>query len=154
MLTAIPKYWFSWGFSLTDGNQSLADLKISALRAKGELSIADERYRVYRKSPLRGSFVLESKGTVIARANKPSVFSRRMIIEFGKERRELKPYSMFSRKFHLLSGKAVVGRLSPTRWYSRRMHIDLSEDLPLPIRTFIVWLTLMSWKRASDAGGC
>ena len=154
MLTAIPRHMLSWGFSLTDGKTSLADIKISSWREKGELTISGVPYRVYRKGPLIGSFVLESRGTVIARAYKPSVFSRRMTVEFDKTRYELKPVSIFARKFHLLSGKTVVGKLFPTRWYSRRMHIDLSESIPLPVRTFIVWLTLLIWKRDSESGGC
>jgi hypothetical protein len=35
----------------------------------------------------------------------------------------------------------------------RRMNIDLPEELPLPARAFIVWLTVILWKRDADAAG-
>jgi len=153
MLTAVPRHWHSWGFSLTEGGKSVADIDISSWREKGQLTISNVPYRVYRRSPFRGTFILESKGTVIARARKSNFFSRRMTIEYGKVKYELKPASIFSRRFHLISGKAVVGRLSPNRWFSRRMNIHLSENLPLPVSTFVVWLTLLMWKRDCNAGG-
>ena len=153
MLVAVPRHWLSWSFSLTEGGKSVADLNISSWREKGELTIANVPYRVYRRSPFRGTFILESKGTVIARAHRPTIFSRRMTIEYGKERYELRPPSLFSRKYHLVSGNTVVGKLFPLRWFSRRMHIDLSNQLPLPVSSFVVWLTLLMWKRDLDSGG-
>ena len=35
---------------------------------------------------------------------------------------------------------------------SRLMNVELPDDLPLPIRALVVWLTLLLWKRDSEAG--
>ena len=153
MLTAIPRHWFSWDFALTDGEKPLADIDISWWRENGELTISNVPYRVHREAPVMGAFILESSGAVIARAEKPNAFSRRMVIEYADVRYELKPSFVFSRRFHLISGTTIVGTLSPSGLLSRQMNIDLSDDLPLPVGVFIVWLTLILWKRDWDAAG-
>lgn len=153
MLTAIPRHWFSWDFSLTDGEKPIADIDISSWREKGELTISNVPYSVYREAPLMGAFILESSGAVIARAEKPNAVTRRMVIEYDDVRYELKPAFVLSRKFHLISGTTIAGTLSPNGLWSRRMNIDMSDDLPLTVRVFIVWLTLILWKRDWDAAG-
>lgn len=149
MLTAVPRHWFSWDFTLTDGEKPLAEIDSSWWREKGVLTIADKPYRVYREGPL-GAFVLESNGNVLARAEKPSAFSRRIVLHYSGTRYELKPRHVLSRTFQLLKGTAVVGALSPKGLPSRRMDIDLPEELPLAVRVFVVWLTVMLRKRDSD----
>lgn len=151
MLTAVPHHWFSWDFSLFNKGESVAEIDMSSWREKGSVTVSNSTYRVYREGLFSGEFILESNGTVHARARKPSAMTRRLVINVGGSEFELRPRSALSRKFHLLSGGAVVGTLSPGGFLSCRMHIDLSEDLPLPIRAFVVWLALLLWKRESEA---
>jgi hypothetical protein len=79
--------------------------------------------------------------------------TRRLVVDVGTAQFELRPPSAMSRKFHLLSGATIIGTLSPGGFLSRRMNIDLPVDLPLPTRAFVVWLTVFSWKRESQAAG-
>jgi hypothetical protein len=151
MLTAIPHHWFSWNFTLFDQGRSLAEIGLSSWREKGGLTIGNSGYRVYREGLFTGAFVLESGGTAVARAEKPSAMTRRMIIDFRGTQFELRPRGIFSRGFQLLSRGAVVGTLSAGGFFSRRMDVELSEELPLPLRAFVVWLTLLLWKRDMEA---
>jgi hypothetical protein len=153
MLTAIPRHWFSWDFTLFEKDRSLAEIDMSAWREKGELTVTNTTYRVYREGLFSGAFILEGNGAVVARAEKPSAMTRRVVLNFGSTQFELKPRStLFFRTFHLLSGKRIVGTLSPRGFLSRRMDIELSDDIPLPIKVFVVWLTVLLWKRDSDGG--
>jgi hypothetical protein len=150
MLTAIPRSWFSWDFTLTDGDTRLGDIDFSTWREKGELKIAGAPYRVYREAVL-GPFVLESGGSVVARAVKPSSLSRRMVIDCGHSQYELQPASFFSRGFQLVAGSTPVGTLSASNFLTRRMNIDLPDSLPLPVRAFVAWLVIMLWRRDASA---
>ena len=153
MLTAIPRHWFSWDVTLFEKDRSLAEIDMSAWREKGEVTVANTTYRVFREGLFSGDFVLEGNGLVVARAEKPSATTRRVVLTFGSTHFELKPrFTLFSRTFNLLAGRQVVGTLSPRGFLSRRMDIELSEDLPLPIKVFVVWLTVLLWKRDSDGG--
>ena len=151
MLTAIPRNWRTWDFALVDGGKSLAEIDMSSWRERGTLTISNEIYRVYRERLFTGAFVLESNGVVVARATKPSAWTRRLIVEFGGSEYELKSRSSFSRGFRLLKDGALIGTLSPSGIMSRRMNVELTEELPLSLKAFVVWLTVLLWKRAAEA---
>jgi hypothetical protein len=58
---------------------------------------------------------------------------------------------MFTRTFELHAGSTVVGSLSAKGVFSRGMNVDLPETLPLPVRVFVMWLTVILWKRDAAA---
>jgi hypothetical protein len=72
-------------------------------------------------------------------------------LDFGGAQFELKPQSPFTRGFQLLKGKRIVGTLLPASFLTRKINVELPEDLPLQIRAFIVWLTVLLWKRDASA---
>jgi hypothetical protein len=152
MLSATPRGWFSWDYAVSRNSDHLADIDISCWREKGTLTVEGQRYGVYRERPLSGKFILESNGTILASAEKPSSLRRRLLIEDAAGRQyELKPRDMFTRTFQLHAGAAVVGSLSASGLFSRRMNVDLPETLPLPLRVFVMWLTVILWKRDAQA---
>jgi hypothetical protein len=153
MLTANPRSWLSWDCTLGKDGESLADIDLSSWREKGNLIVANSAYRVYREGLCSGAFVLESNGTAVARAHKPSAWTRRLVIEIGGAQFELKPESAFTRGFRLLKGKTTIGTLSPASMWSRKINVELPEDMPLLTRAFVVWLTVLLWRREANAGG-
>ncbi|MBK7285311.1 MAG: hypothetical protein IPI83_14220 [Sphingomonadales bacterium] len=71
MLTAIPRHWFSWNFTLLDGGLPFGELGMAMWREKGGFTISNTVYRISRERLFSGGFVLESNGVVIATARKP-----------------------------------------------------------------------------------
>jgi hypothetical protein len=105
---------------------------------------------------MSGKFILEADGAIVASAQKPSSLRRRLLIEHDGRQYELKPQGLFTRTYELHDGPAVIGSLSARHVFTRAMDVDLPETLPLPVRVFVVWLTVILWKRdaqASSAGG-
>jgi hypothetical protein len=153
MLTANPRSWFSWDFILAKDGESLATIDLSSWREKGALNVANLPYRVYREGVWSGAFVLESNGAIVARAHKPSAWTRRLVIEVNGVQFELKPLSSFTRGFRLLKGEKVVGTLSPASIWNRKINVELPEDIPLSIRAFVVWLAVLLWRRDASAAG-
>jgi hypothetical protein len=151
MLTAVPKDWFSWDFTVMEGSQAVAEIDVSWWREKGILTVRGVDYRVYRESVMSGAFILESSGSVMARAEKPSAFRRCFIIDHGDRQYTLRTQSAFERSFLLLDGDREIGSLSPKGIFSRRINADLPEELPLPVKVFIIWLTVILWKRDSNS---
>ncbi len=152
MLTAIPKHWLSWDFTVMKGSQAVAEIDISWWREKGVLTVQDVDYRVYREGMMSGDFILESAGSVLARAEKPSAFHRSFIVDHAGRRYTLRAKAVFRRAFLLLDGDRQIGSLSPEGMFTRRATVDLPEALPLPVKVFIIWLTVILWKRESDSG--
>ena len=151
MLHIVPTHWYSWDVTVTDQSRPVADIALSWWREKGELTIDGALYRVSREAP-SGAFVLERAGSISARAEKPSVFRREFVLRHAGREYTLRRRSVFGRTFVLLDGSRVVGSIAPKSPFTRKAAADLPRDLPLPVRMFIVWLTVMSWRRQRSSG--
>jgi hypothetical protein len=151
MLNMIPKS-FSWTFSVMDGSKQVAEaVDLSWLTEKGELKIHGVVYKAYREGMMSGAFVLESPDGVIARAEKPSALRRSLIVEHAGRQYTLRAKSAFRREFLLLDGSSRIGSISPEGIFTRRAAVELPEAWPLPVRMFIIWLTVMLWKQEQAA---
>ena len=78
MLQVVPTHWYSWDVTVTDESRPVADITLSWWREKGALTIDDSNVPLSAEAPISGDFVLEHAGGVLARAEKPSVFRRRV----------------------------------------------------------------------------
>jgi hypothetical protein len=151
MLQIVPTHWYSWDVTVTDESRRVADIAIGALRERGTMTIDETTYRLYRESPMSGAFVLEREGVVLARAEKPSVFRREFVIRYGSREYTLRPESLFRRAFVLMDGSRQVGSIAPNGAFTRKAAAELPPDLPLPGRMFVVWLTMISWRRQQNS---
>ena len=151
LLQIVPTSWGSWNFTVADESRRVADIATSWWREKGTLAIDGATCRVYREALMSGAFILEGAGGVLARAEKPSVFRREFVIRHAGREYTLRPRSIFGRAFILLAGSREVGSLEPQSVFTRKAAADLPGDLPLPVRAFIVWLMLISWRRSQDS---
>jgi hypothetical protein len=129
-----------------------AEIHLSSWRQHGTISVpGGPEYRVRRRGAL-GPFVLEGPDdSELAHASKPSAFRREFILEHGGRHYTLKAGSAFQRDCTVYCDGTLVGRVSPPSWLSRRAMADIPDDVPIVIRAFMVWLTLLVWKRDSDA---
>ena len=151
MLTAVPNRWFSWKFAVMSGSQAVAELNMSLWREKAWLTVQGVDCLAYREGLMSGDFILESAGSTLARAQKPSAFRRSFIIEHADRQYVLMARSAFRRAFVFREGDREVGSVSPAGVFTRRALVDLPETLPLHVKVFIIWLTIILWKRESDS---
>jgi len=63
----------------------------------------------------------------------------------------LEATSPWRRPFELKEDDEVIGRIAPRSVFRREVEVDLPEDLPLEIRLFLVFLTLILWRRSDNA---
>jgi len=152
MLTAIPKGWFSKNYRVMDGALQVADLNVSRWREQGELTVEGFSYQVYREKLMSGAFVLEAAGTALARAEKPSAFHRRFLIEYGDRKYVFQAKSVWGREFTLYDGQNEIGSVAPEGLLTRRAAVNLPDELALPVKVFILWLAIILWERESDSG--
>jgi hypothetical protein len=150
-LTIAPAHWYSWNFDVLDGARRLAQVDVSSWREKGVVTIDGVEHRVYREGAL-GDFILERTGTVLARATKPSAFRHTMIVTYQGREYELRKSSAWRRTFVVLDGDTQIGSLSPNSTWTRQATVDLPAKWPLAVRTFVIWLAIILWKRDANAG--
>ena len=151
VLTLAPRNWFTWNFSVLDGERPLAEVNLSSWRERGTLTIEGADYSVYRES-LIGDFLLEQSGRVLARAEKPSMFRRSFIIRYKEKPYTLRAQSAFRRAFVLLDGEREIGSIVPENAFTRNSVVTLPDEWPLPIKSFAIWLTIVHWRRDANAG--
>ena len=152
MLQLIPQGWLAWNFDLLDNDRKIAEIKTSTLPDSGTLSIDGASYRAYREGMFSGDFFLESEGQTIAQAQKPSAFRSAFNISCADRAYTLKKESFVGRSFLLLEGDHEVGSIRPEGVLSRKATVSLPEVMPRPVQLFVLWLTIILWKREANAG--
>ena len=150
MLEAVPRHWYSWHYDLMEGVTRLAEVRVSSWRDAGQLTVGQNTFRVYRKGLCKGAFLLESDGSILAQAEKPSVFRRSLDIQHQGRHYILKTAGLFGRRVVLLDGPLEVGSLTRTI-LGRRAKVNLPEELSPPLKGFVVWLAVVLWKRGGAA---
>jgi hypothetical protein len=161
MLTIMPRTWYSWDFTVADDARTVAVMDLSKWREKGVLTIDGLDHRVFREGMMSGDFLLEREGTVLARAVKPSAFSSTLLVRYQDREYTLRKKSVWGRSFVVLAGvgpagsavEQQVGSLAPAGLMTRKAHVDLPAAWSLALRVFIIWLTVIMWKRDAGAAG-
>ena len=153
MLSARPKTWFSWHYTLhgPEGRR-LADVDLSSWRERGKVVLGGTEYGV-RPEGLCGPFVLEDEVSVRARAGKTSWLGYEFEIEFEGDHYTLKKRSMWSDVVVLRQGGEELGTIRHTAWYKRDARLEMAERLPFVLQAFALWLSLLLWKREAAAAG-
>jgi hypothetical protein len=152
MWSAIPRGWLAWDFDVRDdGGQTLGEVRLTSWRERGAVVAAGVEYKVFRES-LLGAFVLEKDGLPLARAVKPSALLRSFTIEHEGRSFTLKALSPVRRAMVMSEGEIVVGTIEPEGMLTRQARIKMLDELPLVLKLFVIWLTMLIWKRESDSG--
>ena len=144
MLSARPKKWYSWDFTLQDAEgRHVADLDLSSWRERGRVVLGESEYRVRR---LR---VRPGRRRSCARGPARPAFGCEFEIEFEGDH-----YTLRSRRLEphrsCCAGSRGLGTIRRAAWYKRGAHVELSERLSPVLTAFALWLALLVWKR--DAG--
>ncbi len=147
MLRAAPVRPFSNKFSVHDGSEEVATLKIGWFSDNGFATVDGKDVRLSRERFFSGAFRLEIDGVVLARARKPSIFRNRFEVEIENARVHLDRESVISRSFVLRGGGETLGRIDPEFAFTRKARIDLPDDWPTALQLFVFWLVLIIWKR-------
>jgi hypothetical protein len=82
-MTMVPRRWYSWDYTVTSGDRTLAVLDLASCRERAEVVIGDVTHRVFRERAMGGDFIIEAGGRELARATKPSAFRDTMIVRYG-----------------------------------------------------------------------
>lgn len=152
MLSAAPSHWYSWDFTVYQGDRAVAVIDSATLREAGTLEIEGEQYELGREGLMSGRFTLHKGGWLVAAAEKPSALFRQFEVTHQSRTYTLRAPSAVRRTFVLEQEGRILGTIAPEGLISRRMRIDLPDALPLPVQTFLAWLVILMWRRAARNG--
>ena len=152
ILGKFPTSIFSTTCRLQQENALVGELALSIWREKARLEVEEGTYELRREALLAGDFLLEKDGKVIARASKPSILENRFEVELPDRRLVLRKLSWLHWRYGVFDGDKEIGTVYPQPGiFTRHVNVDLPVDWPLPIRVFLFWLSLIMWRRQSQA---
>lgn len=150
MLTLVPEHWYSWDFRVLEDGREVARLDRAWARERGTFQLGPDTFEIARTSMLRGAFMLKRRTTVLARAEKPSVFRRAFDVRVGATPFRVESVSAFRREFRVLRVGMEIGTIRPVGAFRRTAVVDLPDTVALPVRLFLAFLVLVLWKRQRD----
>lgn len=155
MLYAKPKHIFSRRYRLCSDEQCtdmLGTMAMGGFKEAAKVQLGDEQYRFYREKSMSGDFLLEaSDGTILARAEKPSMWKDQLRITFGELVFTLYRASKWKQDYTLTWQGEDAGMIATRRWFSNLINVELPDVLPLEVRAFILYLVVVMWNRAAAA---
>jgi hypothetical protein len=108
---------------------------------------------VRRTRWFRSEYVLEREGGVVARAERPRFFNETRIIKEGT--RQYVVALQWDRRgwkdFQVRDGERVMGSVSCRSQWLRRASADLSTEMSIESRMFVLWLALDNWRTSLNA---
>jgi len=150
MLNAIPKARSSWDISLhaLDGTFVAGVLLSGGLEPGGVVALRDgSRYTVRGRGY---ALLLETAdGSEVAQATQPRLFRREFAVAHRERQYTLKAISWMRRECGVFAEGRQLGRVFPEYWLGRSAQVEIADEVPLVLQAFLVWLTLLLWKRAS-----
>jgi hypothetical protein len=150
VLQAIPKAWYSQGFTILDGAQTIADIDRSWWSGRGVLTVQGATYKVDREGLISDSFILETEEAVLARAVMKSnlLGGNSFAIEHASKQYSLRFSGNEATLLDALGEK--IGALSKNRDPELGAKVNLPDELPLVVKIFTFCLALVLWKSESE----
>jgi hypothetical protein len=145
----LPRAWYSSDYRVLKDGTQLTCLKFESWPERSIFALAGVVYLARKEKWSSPNFFLLLDQTRIARAEKPSAFSREFLIEYDQRRYVLRPSGR--NRFALGEREIEVGWVAKQRWFGRKAHAELPDDMPIPVCVFVLWLVALMWKRDADS---
>ncbi|MFC1661571.1 hypothetical protein ACFL3S_08995 [Gemmatimonadota bacterium] len=153
-MVARPRRWFSSDYRILEGDREVTHLHLRLLRDRGVFEVEGKEYRIDVEGFFLGRFELLDGTTVLARAERKK---RKIEVRTGGHRITLEPRGWLARSFDVRITTGSLGSICSLGWAGFSAEADLPAELALPLRVFLVYLVLVTWRRraafAAAAGG-
>lgn len=149
MLEAVPRRLFSWDFIVFDKGKPVGHFHLSWFSNVVNIAVEKQSFRAMYTKKTKWSFTLNGAREGLAYAERSSDFYYTFDIHYGLERFTLSEEIPHTRVYALKKGDRKIGRIAPRSMFSRWAMVDLPAYLPIPVRVFMILLTLVFWRKVS-----
>lgn len=148
-MTAEPQDALARRYRLLADGATITEITFPALGPSTATPIGGQTYRLRRSGVLRDHFTLEADrgGAEIASITQRDPLRREFAVEVGARRLMLSATSPLHSDYHLLEDGRRVGEVRPRGALRHGAEADLPDALPLEARVFVLWVTLLLWRR-------
>jgi hypothetical protein len=152
-LQAVPQDLYSWDYVVLEDKRPLTRIDLDVLGEGGEFFIHGQPYELAAPTMHSGSFVMQNRGRKLASANRPSVFARGIVVDMQGRHYELALEEIGSRRYVVKQEGEPIGHIGPSGAISRKVTVNLPDEMEDPEKVFLLWLVLMAWRKASHGRG-
>jgi len=146
MLNAVPRSVFSWDFEVFDDTGMLAVMDVAWLKEGGSFDYCGKTYKLRKAGVFSTNFSMTEDGHPVAGAEKTPL-RRFFEVESHEKTYALSALHPFTRKFKVVCDGVIVGEIFPYSIFARSCKVDTSEDIPVPLQIFMLWLVILMWRR-------
>ncbi len=152
---ADPRSLFNFAFDLVRGGLTVGFVQHRLFGRKGVVEVDGVEYEILRTGPV--AFALGQVGVpgAVVSAERPGLLRSRYRISWDSHEVEL-VRSALGFRMNLLRGGEEVGSMRLANLFSRRVILDVPDDLPVVVVAFLVWLMIRMRRAAASsaaAGG-
>lgn len=155
----VPQSWYSRHFNLMGDGQPVAALRMSLWTEGCEFAIAGHEFTIRRVSLWKDGFQLFAGDDCVCEVRR-GFWSRRFelsaTLDDANANWILQRAGWFTRDFQLLAGEHEVGTVRPEGWFTRRRVANFTDEVPLPVQVFAIFLVLVvsqrQQRRSSNTG--
>ena len=161
MLRVTAKAWNSRDYNVHDESGLVGKILVGSRFVGHVLTVGDERYGARMRGWIGRRYFMESSDVVVARARARldwaglveaiglglGLFHSTLVLEYSSAKYTLRFRGFWSMTVDLVQENTVVGSVVHTSgfpWSSATA--DLPSELPVQIRLFVIWLTLLPLK--------
>jgi hypothetical protein len=147
---AEPKSLFNFAFDLVRGGLTVGRVQHRLFGRKGVIEVDGIEYEVYRTGPV--AFALAQVGVpgAVVSAERPGLLRSRYRITWNGEVFDL-VRSGLGFRMRLMRGSEEIGWIRVANLFSRRLLLDVPEELPVTVVAFLVWLMVRMRRAAASA---
>lgn len=130
-----------------DGAQ-VGEIESTRLWEGATITLDGTRYIAGREGRMTGAFYVETNGSRLASADKPSARKSLFTVHAGGRTLTLKKASMFSRAYIVTEGAVQIASIAPIGWFWGRCNAVFPDDLEPGVQAFLIWLVIVMTRRA------
>ena len=149
---ARPRSLFNFAFDLSADGETVGLAQHKLFGRKGFVRIGDREYEIARVGPV--AWELRKVGTeaAVASSHRPGLMRTRLQVDWEGQTLEL-ARSGIGYRFKLFRNGEQVGEIHLANLFSRRLVLNVPDDIPQPVVGFIVWLIVRMRRAAATAAG-
>jgi len=153
MLNVIPKAGTSWNFALQELDGTfVADVLLSDWLERGGVVALRDGSRYTVRSQDYALLLEAADGSEVAQATQRRIFRREFTVAHRERQYTLKAISWMRRECGVFAEGRQLGRVFQEFWLGHSAQVEIADELPLVLQAFLVWLTLLLWKRRASVG--
>jgi hypothetical protein len=151
MWTACPVGLLARSHRIEERGRTIGTIEFGTWSERGALELEGRRLVIRREGYWNPKFELLDGREVLGRGRSAGAFRRGYCLVWGDEEYRLDPASVFGRSYVLTRRGHHLGTIQAAGIFSRRLHLELDEELPPALRLFALWFVLLAQRRAAAA---